>query len=247
VEIFNEWGEPNGGLYMLSKYGHVLFGITWIGLLYFFNVVQVPSFAEMSAESRSEALRKVTWRALWWFRWAALATFVTGVIMIGLLGEDFKPSTSGGLGLYWGVILATTMFLNVWGVIWRMQKINIGSANTVAAGGQADPRAAEAAKRAARASRANTLFSIPMLWFMLWNSHWAFNYDDPSGGAAAFAWIIFLVLWAFVEASALGLIGGLDNAFNVAVFDTHKNTIIAGVIMWLVLLVICWELIIGGA
>src|SRR5690606_4323085 len=96
---------------------------------------------ELSAEARGEALRKVTWRALWWFRWAALATFLTGVLMIAILGEDFKPSTSGGLGLYWGVILAITMFLNVWGVIWVNQKINIGSANAVAAGGQADPRA----------------------------------------------------------------------------------------------------------
>ena len=58
MEIFNEWGEPNGGLYMLSKYGHVLFGITWIGLLYFFNVVQVPSFAEMSAEPGERLLRE---------------------------------------------------------------------------------------------------------------------------------------------------------------------------------------------
>lgn len=246
MEIFNDWGEPNGGLYMLSKYGHVLFGITWIGLLYYFNFVQVPAYAEMSAESRSEALRKNTWRALWWFRFGALATFITGVIMIGLLGEDFKPSTPSGLSIYWGAILATVMFLNVWGVIWRDQKINIGSANTVAAGGQADPRAAGAAKRAGRASRVNTFFSIPMLFFMLFTSHYAPNYDDPSGGKAVLAWIIFLAIFAFAEASALGFIGGFDSPFNKLVFDSHKNTIIAGLIFWLVLLIICFELIIGG-
>jgi uncharacterized membrane protein len=246
VEIFNDWGETFGGLYMLSKYGHVLSGIAWIGLLYFFNFVQVPAFAELSAEARGEALRKVTWRALWWFRWAALSTFLTGVIMIGILGEDFKPSTSGGLGLYWGVILATTMFLNVWGVIWVNQKINIGSANAVAAGGQADPRVPEAAKKAARASRVNTMFSIPMLFFMLWNSHWGFRFENPDGGKAVLVWIIFLAIWGFAEASALGFIGGLDSPFNKLVFDTHKNTIIVGFVILAVLYFICWELIIGG-
>jgi uncharacterized membrane protein len=246
VEIFKDWGDPGGGLYYLGKYGHVLSGIAWIGLLYFFNFVQVPAFAEMGADARGEALRKVTWRALWWFRWAAFATFLTGVLMIAILGEDFKADTAGGLGLYFGVILATTMFLNVWGVIWRNQKINIGSANAVAAGGAADPNAPLAAKKAARASRANTLFSIPMLFFMLFSSHWGFHYDEPSGGTGAVAWIIFLVIWAFVEASALGFIGGLDSPFNKQVFDDHRNTLAAGAIFWLVLLFIVFELVIGS-
>ena len=61
------------------RYGHVLSGITWIGLLYFFNFVQVPAFAELSDGARSEALRKLTFRALWWFRYAALATFLFGL------------------------------------------------------------------------------------------------------------------------------------------------------------------------
>lgn len=246
MEIFSDWGEINGGLGFLSRYGHILFGITWIGLLYFFNFVQVPSFAEMSAESRSEALRKITFRALWWFRWAALATFLTGVIMLGIGGEDYKPSTSQGLSIIWGALLATTMFLNVWGVIWRMQKINIRSAETVAAGGQADPRAAQAAKLAGRASRVNTFFSIPMLFFMVFTTHFSFRFDDPEGGAAVVAWIIFLVIWAFAELSALGVIGGLDSAFNKAVFDDHRNTIIAGFVFLLILYVICWELLIGN-
>jgi uncharacterized membrane protein len=246
VEILKDWGDPNGGLYMLSKYGHVLFGITWIGLLYFFNVVQVPAFAELGVDARGEALRKVTWRALWWFRWAALATFATGVIMIAVLGEDFQPDTAGGLGLYFAVILATTMFLNVWGIIWRNQKINIGNSVSLAEGGPGIPGAAEAAKKAGRASRVNTFFSIPMLFFMLFSSHWGYRYDDPSGGTGAVAWIIFLAIWAFAEASALGLIGGLDNAFNKAVFDDHRNTIYGGLVFWLILLVINFELVIGG-
>jgi hypothetical protein len=84
-----------------------------------------------------------------------------------------------------------------------------------------------------------------MLFFMVFTSHFAPRYD-VSGGKVAIAWIIFLAIWAFIEASAIGLIGGLDSPFNKWAFDTHKNTIIAGVAYWLILLVICWELIIGG-
>lgn len=249
MEIFKNWGDVDGGLYFLSKYGHVLFGITWIGLLYFFNVVQVPAFAEMEPPARSEALRKVTWRALWWFRWAALATFLTGVLMLGIAGDDFKFTTGRGSAIYMGALLATTMFVNVWAIIWRNQKINIGSANAVAAGGQADPAAAGAAKKAARASRANTLFSIPMLFFMLFAAHYAPRYQEGAsidGGRVAIAWILLLVIWAFIEASALGLIGGIDSPFNKAIFDNHMPTIYAGLVYWLIMLFIGWEAIIGS-
>jgi uncharacterized membrane protein len=237
VEIFSDWGNAGGGLYFLSKYGHVLFGIAWIGLLYFFNFVQVPAYAELSAGARTEAFDKVTWRALWWFRMAAAATFVTGALMWSIAGGDY--SDAGLLSISWGSILGTTMFLNVWGIIWRNQKVNITSMRT-----EGKPNA-DAAKKAARASRANALFSIPMLFFMVFTSHFAPRYD-VSGGKVAIAWIIFLAIWAFIEASAIGLIGGLDSPFNKWAFDTHKNTIIAGVAYWLILLVICWELIIGG-
>lgn len=239
VEIFSDWGESFGGLFFLSKYGHVLFGVAWIGLLYFFNVVQVPAYAELSGPARIEAFDKVTWRALWWFRFAALATFVTGVIMWGLAGSDYSDNKAQLLSISWGSILGITMFLNVWGVIWRNQKVNITSLRT-----EGKPNA-DAAKKAARASRANALFSVPMLFFMVFTSHYAPRYD-ASGGKVAIAWIIFLVIWAFIEASALGFIGGLDSAFNKLAFDTHKNTIIAGVAYWLILLIICWELILGG-
>jgi uncharacterized membrane protein len=249
VEIFKHWGDTDGGLFFLAKYGHVLFGITWIGLLYFFNVVQVPAFAEMEPPARSEALRKVTWRALWWFRYAALLTFLTGVLMLGIAGSDFKFTKARGSAIYMGALLATTMFLNVWGIIWRYQKINIGSANAVAAGGQADPRAADAAKRAGRASRVNTFFSIPMLFFMLFAAHYSVFYGtggDIDGGKAFGAWILLIVIWAFAEASALGYIGGLDSPFNKLVFDDHRNTIYAGLAYWLVMLFIGWEAIIGS-
>jgi uncharacterized membrane protein len=237
VHIFDNFGDYNGGLYFLGKYAHVLAGICWIGLLYFFNFVQVPAYAELTGPARIEAFDKVTWRTLWWFRMAAAATFATGALMWGLAGSDFKGTVL--LSIAWGSIFGTTMFLNVWGVIWVNQKKNITSLRT-----NGTPDAA-AAKKAARASRANTMFSIPMLFFMLFTSHLAPRYAQPSSGTLAVVWIIFLVLWAFVEASALGFIGGLDSPFNKLVFDTHKNTIIAGAVYWLVLLLVCWELIIG--
>ena len=74
VEIFNGFFDPGGAFDVLARAGHILAGITWIGLLYFFNFVQVPAYAELSDGARCEALRKMTFRALWWFRWAALAT-----------------------------------------------------------------------------------------------------------------------------------------------------------------------------
>jgi uncharacterized membrane protein len=244
VTIFDDFFDAGGGGEFLGRFGHILFGITWIGLLYFFNVVQVPAFAEMEAGARGEALRKVTFRALWWFRYAALFTFLTGIWLLSVKDLwDFKGPQGTAIGI--GALLATTMFLNVWGVIWRYQKINIGSSVTVAAGGQADPRAAHAANAAGRASRVNTFFSIPMLFFMVFSAHYSPRYADD-GGALAATFIIAAVIWAVMEASALGLIGGLDNAINKTVFKDHRSTIIGGFVYLLIVLLIGWEAIVGG-
>jgi hypothetical protein len=245
VTIFDNFFDAGGGGDFLGRWSHILFGITWIGLLYFFNVVQVPAYAEMEAGARGEALRKVTFRALWWFRWAALFTFLTGVWLMSVNELwDFEGPRGTSIGI--GALLAVTMFLNVWGVIWRYQKINIGSSVAVAAGGQADPRAAHAAAAAGRASRVNTFFSIPMLFFMVFSAHYSGRYADDSGALVA-TFIIAAVIWAVMEASALGLLGGLDNAINKAVFKDHRSTIIGGFIYLLILLLIGFEAIVGGA
>jgi uncharacterized membrane protein len=183
MEIFNRFFDPGGSLEMLSRAGHILSGITWIGLLYFFNYVQTPAFAELTDGARSEALRKITFRALWWFRYAALLTFLFGVTIVGLQGEDTDSFLSGqrGTAILTGMLFGTTMFLNVWGVIWRNQKIVIGNVENVASGGEANPDAPAAAKKAARASRCNTLFSIPMLWFMIFAAHGAVWFDGIGG------------------------------------------------------------------
>lgn len=245
MELFENFADPSQGLSVLTRGAHIISGITWIGLLYFFNFVQTPAYAELSDGARSEALRKLTFRALWWFRYAALATFLFGVMLVGIQGDgentDKYLSGPGGTGILTGMLLGTTMFLNVWGVIWRNQKVVIGNAETVAAGGTANPDAPAAAKAGARASRANTFFSIPMLWFMLFPSH-ASVFFDEIGGTTVY-WILVLVTWAFVEASALGLIGGMDNAFNKAVFDKHKSTIIGGFVYLAILYFVGFELL----
>jgi uncharacterized membrane protein len=243
VELFNRFFDPAGAWEMLSRYAHILSGITWIGLLYFFNFVQTPSFAEMSAEGRTEAQRKITWRALWWFRWAALVTFLFGLSIIAVQ-DDMDNYFSGqrGTAILTGMLLAITMFLNVWGVIWRAQKVIIGSAERVAQGGEADPRAGTLAKPAARASRVNTLFSIPMLFFMVFAPHGAGFWEEAINSTVIY-WIFVLLIWAFIEASALGYIGGYDSAFNKLAFDDHRHTIIGGFALLAVLYLIGWELI----
>ena len=177
----------------LARWSHILFGITWIGLLYYFNFVQTEYFKEAEPEARVDAFSKLVPRALWYFRWAALLTFLTGLVMLGYRGA---ASTAD---IIVGSVLGTLMLLNVWGIIWRNQKIVIASNQAVAAGGEADPAAAEAAPKAALASRTNTLFSIPMLWFMVASAHM------PSGSIMANtqAIVICCVIIAAIEVNAI--------------------------------------------
>jgi uncharacterized membrane protein len=151
LEIFD-----NLGLNFVARWAHVVAGIIWIGLLYYFNFVQVPAFAALDAGARNQAVDKLASRALWWFRWAALATFGFG-LLIGLipLGDgDGAFLTTGyfksgpGVAIATGMLLGITMFLNVWGVIWRNQKVVIANARNVLAGGEADPNAAAAGRKA---------------------------------------------------------------------------------------------------
>src|SRR5262245_37507863 len=229
---------------MFSRVGHILSGITWIGLLYFFNYVQTPAFAELSDGARSEALRKITFRALWWFRYAALLTFLFGLSIIMVQGDKTDAFLEGqhGVAILTGMLFGTTMFLNVWGVIWRAQKVIIASAESVANGGEADPKAAALAKPAARASRCNTFLSFTMLFFMVFAPHGG-SWWQAEIGSTLIYWLFVLVIWAFVEASALGLIGGYDNRFNTEVFNDHKRTIIGGFVLLGVVYFIGWEIL----
>ncbi|HKJ17867.1 MAG TPA: urate hydroxylase PuuD [Xanthomonadales bacterium] len=156
----------SNGLAFIFRWIHILAGVAWIGLLWYFNFVQGEYFKEADGSSKSDAIRKLVPRALWWFRWGAMLTFLSGVALLAI-------KQLMGWGILLGGILGTLMFLNVWLIIWPNQKIVIASANKAAEGGEADPRAAGALAKAGLASRTNTLFSIPMLFFMASSVHLA--------------------------------------------------------------------------
>ena len=142
---------------------HVLSGVMWIGLLWYFNFVQTPSMPKIPDEHKPAISKVIAPAALFWFRWAALATVVTGLLlawMNGYIGSALALSKGVhtiGLGMWMGLIMA----FNVWFVIWPNQKKALGM---VEAG--AEEKAA-AAKKAGQFSRINTLLSIPMLYCMV--------------------------------------------------------------------------------
>ena len=173
----------------LVRWGHLLFGITWIGMLYYFNFVQGAYFKEGSPEAVSDAKAKLAPRALWWFRWGAMFTFITGVILLGSVahhnGTNFLNDS-----IVVGATLGTLMFLNVWLVIWPQQKIVLGLKD----GG--DPGVA--AGKALLASRTNTLFSGPMAFAMLASPHLGYSgghlLTQQGGGLGMYLALLLVLL-----------------------------------------------------
>jgi uncharacterized membrane protein len=230
------------GFSYLSRWSHVFVGIAWIGLLYFFNFVQVPAYAEMEGAARNNAIDKVTSRALWWFRWAAVATLVSGIALFLLDPKEIYDSdyikSAPGVAIYAGILLAVTMFLNVWLVIWPNQKKVIANARNVQAGGQADPTAAAAARKGLLASRMNTIYSLPMLIFMVGTSHFPYDFVLATGSSRAVFWVIWIVIWGVLELNALGLIGGTAPGGSRIIYDSHRNAIITSFVYSLVTLIL---------
>jgi len=186
---------------LLMRWIHFLAGITWIGLLYYFNLVQVPFFAETEAPVRVGAQQKLLPRALWWFRWGAMFTFLAGWIYF----LDFwlsRLAEPGAWVILVGAILGTLMWANVWFVIWPNNKIVIQNAIDTGAGRPANPAAAPAGARGGLASRTNVVFSIPMLLMMGSASHSPLP-RASAGGPATIFWIVTLVIILIVEANAL--------------------------------------------
>ncbi|MBM3140542.1 MAG: antitermination protein NusG [Chloroflexi bacterium] len=242
MEIFTQ-----GGYAFLARWLHFLAGIMWIGLLYYFNFVQVPAFVEMGAQARSEALQKITWRALWWFRWGAALTLLTGLLILGF-NEQFTRdyfTSPAGTSIATAAILGIVMFSNVWLVIWPAQRIVIGSARRVSEGGEADPGAPAAARRALLASRANTLFSIPLLFFMGATSHLAGSSHfvaQASNDSLLAYWVIFVVVAGAIELDALGRFAGYAPGWTKAPFDSIRGALITGLVL-LVIFYLVFELL----
>jgi uncharacterized membrane protein len=189
----------------MLRWVHFLSGVTWIGILYYFNFVQTPFFAETEAGVRTAAIQKLVPRALWWFRWGAMFTFLAGIsiylMRMSEMGAGLFYSSPYGVTITVGGLLGTIMFLNVWLVIWPNQQVVIASANQVAAGGQALPAAAGAGRRGALASRTNTVFSIPMLLYMGAASHFP-QMVNQSGSRGLF-WLIVIIIIGALEVNAL--------------------------------------------
>jgi uncharacterized membrane protein len=145
------------------KWIHVLAGILWIGLLYYFNFVQIPSMVKIPDEQKPAIGKVIAPTALFYFRWAALATLVTGALVAagsGYLVQAMtfqRPFLAIGIGMWLGIIMA----FNVWFIIWPNQKKALGIVVVEAA------EKAKAARMAMLTSRFNTMFSIPMLYMMV--------------------------------------------------------------------------------
>ncbi len=169
VVIFAFHGGTEAPVYInaLFRFLHVLFGIMWIGLLYYFNFVQIPMMPSIPAELKPGVSKYIAPAALFWFRWAALATVIMGLVIAAHPPQGIAYLSGAltfqagyrliGLGMWLGLIMA----FNVWFVIWPNQKIALGLVEA-----DADAKA-KAATKAMMFSRTNTLLSVPMLYCMV--------------------------------------------------------------------------------
>ncbi|MFT5396186.1 MAG: putative membrane protein [Gammaproteobacteria bacterium] len=172
VVMFLVGGKPEFNLLSLTVWLHVFFGVIWIGLLYYFNFVQVPAVGEALADEGGPgpaAINKyVAPRALWWFRWGALGTWLTGASALESLGVGLKNAfllQEGGLVIGLGAWMGTIMLFNVWVLIWPNQKKILGIVEATA------DEIAKGKFVALMASRTNTFLSIPMLMCMVGFGH----------------------------------------------------------------------------
>jgi len=157
AEMNHAWGA------FFMRYLHVLSGVMWIGLLWYFNFVQIPSMPKIPDEHKPAIGKVIAPAALFWFRWAALATVVTGLLLAWMNGYIAtalamqRPQTAIGIGMWLGLIMAA----NVWFIIWPNQKKALGIVTVT------PEEKTKAARLAMLISRTNTLLSIPMLYCMV--------------------------------------------------------------------------------
>ena len=201
-------------LEFIFRWAHVLFGLVWIGMLYYFNFVQTEYFKEAEADAKADAMKKLAPRALWWFRWGAMFTFLTGLILLHLIGATTNLM---GMPVIWiGALAGILMFLNVWLIIWPKQQIVLG---------MKPGEGPVAAAKAGLASRTNTLFSGPMLFGMLGSKH---LYIEDVSAMGFWACVLVILL---LEANALfGKTGPMTSVTGVI----HSSLGLT-VVLWLLL------------
>ena len=212
---------------IVMRWGHIVFGVAWIGLLYYFNFVQTEYVKEADDSAKADVMAKLAPRALWWFRWAAMFTFLSGLLLLGYI-LHMRLS----LGITLGALMGTIMMLNVWLIIWPNQKIVIGleSGDKAAAG-----------PKAALASRTNTLFSLPMLFFMVASGHASPMANGGVWGGAGdmamstLALVVGLVIVAIIEANAIWgkMNGTIQSVSAVITSSVILTAIMAGVVYYL--------------
>ena len=190
-------------VHLVVRWLHVLAGITWVGHLYFFNFVNVPLQAALDDAGKKAVNPKLMPRALWWFRWGAMVTFFSGLLLFTLIfmylpGAGFGSNallmdesglTDRARWIMWGMLFGGVMWFNVWFIIWPAQKRMLS--------GQVPAEALPAVRRKAYlASRANTYLSAPMLLGMLAAGH--MNTGFSYAGLLGFGALGLAVVWAAI-------------------------------------------------
>ncbi len=207
-------------LNMFTRWGHVLFGVAWIGILYYFNFIQGGYFKQASPEGLADAKAKLAPEALWWFRWAAMFTFITGLYLLHVAHKGGLLNPLIIVGATMGIL----MFLNVWLIIWPNQKIALG---------MVEGDAAAAGGKALLASRTNTLFSGPMLFGMLGGAHsgiTGLTYGSPYLTNATYA-VLALILVLEVNA-IVGKQGPMTTVRGVIVSSLVLTLIMGAILVY---------------